>query len=144
MAWTWEEMIDAFRALGGAADNIAPGTGARGRGIFPVDRAEPVRLHLPENLLIAETDVEFVDGRLKIRDAAKCGQPEREFFEEYQNSFSWGGGGRSDCTAFSKAGQPVAGSSSLSCCAVVSTANNLSLVSSSFAAAQMARVKCST
>jgi len=103
MAWTWEEMIEAFRALGGAADNIAPGTGARGRGIFPIDRAEPVRLHVPENLLIAETDVEFVDGRLKIRDSARCGQPEREFFEEYQNVFSWGGEGRSDCAAFFEA-----------------------------------------
>jgi len=100
MAWTWEEMIAAFRALGGTADNIVQGSGTRGRGIFPIDRSQPIRLHVPENLLIPESDIEFVDGRLKIRDSAKCGRPEREFFEEYQNVFSWGGAGRSDCAAF--------------------------------------------
>jgi len=103
MAWTWQEMIEAFRALGGVADNIVQGTGARGRGIFPIDRTKPVRLHVPENLLIPEKDIEFVDGRLKVRDSSACGRPEREFFEEYQNTFSWGGAGRSDCASLVQA-----------------------------------------
>jgi len=100
MAWTWEEMIEAFRALGGTADNIVQGSGTRGRGIFPIDNTKPIRLRVPENLLIPEIDVEFVEGRLKVRDSARCGKSEREFFEEYQNIFSWGGEGRSDCAAF--------------------------------------------
>jgi len=57
-------------------------------------------LHVPENLLIPESAVEFLDGRLKVRDSAACEQPEREFFEEYQNIFSWGGAGRSECADF--------------------------------------------
>jgi len=107
MAWTWKEMIEAFRALGGVADNIVPGIGARGRGIFPIDRTKPVRLHVPENLLIPEKDIEFVGGRLKVSDSSACGRPEREFFEEYQNTFSWGGAGRLDCAAFVRSLDPL-------------------------------------
>jgi len=103
MAWTWKEMIDAFRALGGTADNVVQGEGTRGRGIFPIDRSKPIRLHVPENLLIPEKDTEFVDGRLKITDSVKYGKDEQEFFEQYQNTFSWGGSGRSERVALARA-----------------------------------------
>jgi hypothetical protein len=35
-------------------------------------------------------DIEFVDGRIEIKDSVEIGQREREFFEKYQNAFSWG------------------------------------------------------
>jgi len=100
MARTWEDMIETFRALGGTADNIVRGNGARGRGIFPIDKSKPARLHVPENLLISDDDIVFIDGRLKIRSSAAYGRSEREFFEEYQDIFSWGDTGRSECSAF--------------------------------------------
>jgi hypothetical protein len=90
MAYTWDEMIAEFRALGGTADNIVQASGPLGRGIFPIDRDKPIRLHVPENLLIPSSDIEFVEGRIGIKDSTGIGQPEREFFEKYQQAFSWG------------------------------------------------------
>ncbi|HEY2446908.1 MAG TPA: hypothetical protein VGI20_14325 [Rhizomicrobium sp.] len=100
MTWSWDEMIEAFRALGGTADNIVQRQGALGRGIFPADGGKPIRLLVPKNLLIPVDDIEFVDHRLKIRDSTIVGEPERNFCEKYENIFSWGGEGRADSVAF--------------------------------------------
>jgi hypothetical protein len=97
---TWDEMLSAFRALGGTADNISLGCGAYGRGLFPLLPGRPFRLRLPENLLFPIDDIEFVDGRIRIRDTARIAKPEREFFEVYENAFSWGGGGQSEAADF--------------------------------------------
>src|SRR5579864_4148845 len=96
MIYSWDDMIAEFRALGGTADNIVQASGPFGRGIFPIDRDKPVRLHVPQNLLVPESDIEFVEGQIGIKDSAGIGQPEREFFEKYQQAFSWGIA-RSDC-----------------------------------------------
>jgi len=100
MTYGWMEMVGEFRSLGGRADNLFPRNGSRGRGIFALDKAKPVRLRVPENLLVPVEDVEFVDDRLKVTESSKIGVRERDFFERYQNSFSWGGGGRADCASF--------------------------------------------
>jgi len=98
MAYTWDEMIAEFRALGGTADNIVQASGPLGRGIFPIDRDKPIRLHVPENLLIPSSDIEFVESRIGIKDSAGVRQPERDFFEKYQQAFSWGIA-RAECAA---------------------------------------------
>jgi hypothetical protein len=98
--WTWDEMLSAFRALGGTADNIRLGQGPLGRGLFPIDPARPIRLRLPENLLFPIDDIELVGERIRMRDRARIKEPEREFFEGYENAFSWGGGGRSESADF--------------------------------------------
>jgi hypothetical protein len=103
MSTPWDVILDEFRALGGKADNIALREGALGRGIFPVDRTKPVLLHVPGNLLIPVSDVELVNDRLRIKDSAEIGAPERAFFENYQDTLSWGGGGREDAIAFVEA-----------------------------------------
>lgn len=100
MAYEWDDMIEEFRRLGGTADNIVQRVGTRGRGIFPIDNTRPIRLHVPENLLIPQEDIEFVDDKLKIRESSSTGAAERDFVERYENTFSWGCGGRSDCAAF--------------------------------------------
>src|SRR5205085_2054568 len=93
-------MLEEFRKLGGTAENFVQRQGSRGRGIFPIDNTKPVRLRVPRNLLIPVEDIEFVDDKLRIRNSAAVGAAERKFVEEYENEFSWGGGGRSDCAAF--------------------------------------------
>jgi hypothetical protein len=93
-------MIGAFRALGGTADNIGLGHGTLGRGLFPLDAAKPVRLHVPENLLFAVEDVEFTDEGPRIGESTGVAKPEREFFENYEATFSWGGGGRAESAQF--------------------------------------------
>lgn len=100
MAYGWEDMVQEFRRLGGKADNIVQRVGTRGRGIFPIDSTRPIQLHVPENLLIPLEDIEFVDDKLKIRKTSAVGSAERDFVERYENTFSWGGSGRSDCAAF--------------------------------------------
>ena len=98
--WTWDKMLVSFRALGGVAENIRLGEGTHGRGLFPVNAAKPVFLRLPKNLLFPVDDIEFIDGRPRIRDATAIGRPERDFFAAYEESFSWGAGAREESANF--------------------------------------------
>jgi len=98
--WMWDAMLEAFRNLGGVAENIRLAYGPSGRGLFPVDREKPFRLRVPPNLLFPVSDILFTEGRIEIRPEAAIGAPEREFFARYQEDFSWGGTGRSAAAAF--------------------------------------------
>jgi hypothetical protein len=89
----WDELIGAFRELGGVAENVRLGRGALGRGIFVCDPAQPVKLHAPENLLFPASDLEIRDGQLVLKSTAKVGERERLFFEAYERHFGWGSGG---------------------------------------------------
>jgi hypothetical protein len=93
-------MIVEFRALGGVADNIEQRRGSLGRGLFPIDPTKPIRIAVPKNLLINVQDIVCENGLLRIKKGAKVGERERIFFESYQNEFSWGGEGKSDCEEF--------------------------------------------
>ncbi len=92
----WDDMLTVFRALGGTADNICLRNRERGRGIFPIDPGRPIAIQIPENLLIKLADVRFVDGKFRVRPESKATPGEIAFFENYENHFSWGGGGRSE------------------------------------------------
>ncbi|MDJ0513256.1 MAG: hypothetical protein QNJ62_07405 [Methyloceanibacter sp.] len=96
----WDEVIETFRALGGTADNVMPGYGARGRGLFPIDPDKPVRIALPENLLVDVEAVMFEDGKFRIRPEARVPDRERAFFEFFENELSWGDGGKAECEAY--------------------------------------------
>jgi hypothetical protein len=98
--WTWDEMLTAFRALGGVAENIRLGRGTLGRGLFVENPARPFQLRIPENLLIPVEQIAFVGDRMIIRPTAAVPDPEREFFDKYANAFSWGGGGQLEAEAF--------------------------------------------
>lgn len=88
--WTWPDMLTAFRALGGVAENIVNGTsGAR---LVAQDPAKPVSLIVPPNLCFALDDIDFVGGDMRLKEAANVGAGERAFFEGYSRAFSWGAG----------------------------------------------------
>lgn len=89
----WDDLIEAFRELGGVAENIRLGHGSLGRGIFVRDPAKPATLHAPENLLFPVDDVEIRDGQLRLKAQARAGERERLFFEAYERHFGWGAGG---------------------------------------------------
>ena len=93
---SWDEMIEEFRALGGVADNVCQREGAYGRGMFPLDPGRPVTLRAPENLLLDIADARFENGVFRIGPNSKKGAREKTFIETYQNTFSWGGGGRAE------------------------------------------------
>lgn len=105
----WKEMLDAFRALGGTADNVRLGQGALGRGLFPIDPQRPVRLHAPANLLMDEDWIVFENGALRLAPDAEIGTREREFFEGYQADFAWGSKGRAETVALLEAAQALPG-----------------------------------
>jgi hypothetical protein len=89
----WDDVLDEFRALGGTADNIRLGQGEFGRGLFPVDPARPIAIHVPENLLISVKDMVFADGKLQVGSNAKVNDRERAWLDRYQEDYAWGGGG---------------------------------------------------
>lgn len=96
----WDGLVQEFRALGGVLENVRLGQGTIGRGLFPIDPSQPVKILVPENLLFAVDDLEFVNGRLRVKKNGALPSSADKFFEEYQEGFSWGAGGRSDCEAF--------------------------------------------
>ena len=96
----WDALVEEFRALGGVLENVRLGRGAIGRGLFPVDPGQPAKILVPENLLFPVEELEFVDGRLRVKKKGDTPSREEKFFEEYQEAFSWGAAGRTDCEAF--------------------------------------------
>ncbi|HVU21208.1 MAG TPA: hypothetical protein VHE09_10785 [Rhizomicrobium sp.] len=103
----WDEMLAEFRALGGTAQNIRLGEGALGRGLFPVDPALPIRIHIPESLLLDISDVRFNGGVFGIAADSVFGTREKAFLESYENTFSWGGGGRREMERVFEQGQAL-------------------------------------
>jgi hypothetical protein len=91
--WSWDDMLEEFRGFGGVAQNIIRGEGPFGRGIFVADPGKPSRIFVPEILLIDANRIFFENEWLRVRGHG----PAEQFFERYQNTFSWGDGGREDC-----------------------------------------------
>ena len=104
-----DELLDEFRALGGTAENVRLGQGALGRGLFPIDPAKPVTVHVPENLLIDTKDVAFDGGKFRIRSGAHMGERERSWIENYQAELSWGDEGAAEVTRVFEAAQALPG-----------------------------------
>lgn len=87
----WEEMLEEFRALGGIADNVCLDDGPLGRGLFPIDRSKPIRVLIPEALLVdLKHAVIERDGIFRLHSDAPVGAREKAFLENYQRNFSWG------------------------------------------------------
>lgn len=89
----WNELLAEFRALGGTADNIRLGRGEFGRGLFPIDPARPVAVRIPENLLVAQKDMIFVNGVPRVGPGATVSDRERRWLDRYLEEISWGDGG---------------------------------------------------
>lgn len=98
--YSWAQMLDEFRQLGGTAENIKQRAGPRGNGIFAVDSSRPVRIHAPAHLLIDTRHVVLDGVDLVVAPDAAVPVETRQFFARYQKHFSWGACGRSDADAF--------------------------------------------
>jgi hypothetical protein len=100
MGWSWELMLHAFRGLGGRIDNVARKPGLSGRGLVPIDPEKPILIHVPTNLIVSLSDLEFADDRLRVKEDATSGIGERAFLEHYLNDVAWNGGGKAEATTF--------------------------------------------
>jgi hypothetical protein len=96
---SWDQMLQAFRAQGGIADNVEQRKGQYGNGLFPVDPSKPVRLHVPEHLLVDEEHIQRRGDALVLAEHAPVSDELRAFYESYQANFSWGAEGRKGAEA---------------------------------------------
>ena len=97
----WNILISKFRKLGGIADNICQRDGSKGRGIFPVKEGLKSRIFTPSNLIIKKEDIFLDNGKVRIKkEKQEYDYETREFFNYYQDNFSWGGGGKENTEVF--------------------------------------------
>jgi len=99
-SYSWKQMLADFRQLGGTANNVEQRRGACGNGLFPMDPALPVAIHVPDSLLIDDEKLVLVDGALEISPEADVPGDVRAFYAKYQKHFSWGADGRDHMEAF--------------------------------------------
>lgn len=97
---SWDEVLSAFRELGGIADNVCFREVNGRRGVFPVNPALPFSLFVPEQVTVSENDVHLVDDRLVVKQDAQVTPEVRRFFEAYHAFTSWSDGGKEDIESF--------------------------------------------
>ena len=85
--WTWDQMIEEFRALGGVADNVIQKKGEYGRVDIshrPVQACDGAGSRKP--VCSTSTKITFDNGALRIKkDAAGIGEREKKFFDMFEN-----------------------------------------------------------
>tara|TARA_Y200000002_G_C22643051_1_gene647907 strand:+ start:387 stop:1394 length:1008 start_codon:yes stop_codon:yes gene_type:complete len=98
----WGLLLSEFRRLGGIADNVCQKDGEYGRGIFPVNPSLKARIFTPSKLLVKKDDIYLEDNKLRIKKDKEYNQEIRDFFNFYQDNFSWGSGGKETTELFEK------------------------------------------
>ncbi len=99
-SWSIDEMFAEFRALGGTADNVEQREGPFGSGLFPVDPAQPVAVHIPAAMLVPSRHVIQEGIDLVVSPASHLDPQVKDFFTRYQRAFSWGGEARTSIETF--------------------------------------------
>ena len=98
----WDFLLSEFRRLGGIADNVCQKEGEYGRGIFSVNPSLKARIFTPSKLLVKKDDIYLKDNKLRIKKDKEYNQEIRNFFNFYQDNFSWGSGGKETTELFEK------------------------------------------
>ena len=102
MKENWDFLISEFRRLGGIADNVIQKEGKYGRGIFSVDPSLKVKIFTPKKLLVKKDDIFLENNKLRIKKDKEYDQEIRNFFNFYQDNFSWGSGGKETTVLFER------------------------------------------
>ena len=98
----WELLLSKFRRLGGIADNVCQKEGEFGRGIFSKNSNLRSRIFIPAKLMIKKDDICLEGSQLRIKKDKHYSKEFRDFFNYYQDNFSWGGGGKETTESFEK------------------------------------------
>lgn len=101
--YTWSQMLDEFRALGGKAENVEQRRGRYGNGLFPVDPEQPIHIAVPDHLLIDSDQLVLEGEALVVSPTVEVTPEVRGFIARYQKFFSWGAEGRRNVEAFESA-----------------------------------------
>ena len=86
----WDFLLYEFRRLGGIADNVCQKEGNYGRGIFSINPNLRSRIFTPSHLMIKKKDICLEEDQLRIKNQQEYSQEIRDFFNYYQDNFSWG------------------------------------------------------
>jgi len=88
----WETTVKRFNALGGVTDNVVLGEGAFGRGLFPKNFNQPIRMSIPNHLLCpTEWLVINAEGNLVLTDDCNWDAETKAFYLDYQHDYGIGG-----------------------------------------------------
>ncbi len=98
----WDSLVSKFRSLGGIAENVCQKEGKFGRGIFSISPSLRSRIYTPIKLMVKKEDICLEGNQLRIKKEKKYNQEIRDFFNYYQDNFSWGGGGKEIVESFEK------------------------------------------
>ena len=98
----WNFLLSEFRRLGGIAENVCQKEGEYGRGIFSINPSLKARIFTPSKLLVKKDDIYLEDNKLRIKKDKEYNQEIRNFFNFYQDNFSWGSGGKETTELFEK------------------------------------------
>lgn len=82
--WSAEEMLNAFRALGGTADNVCLDDQ---RELSARDPEQPILLLVPESLLFPLEAFELGGSSLRLKDAEAASPAVRNFLARYEDIF---------------------------------------------------------
>ena len=106
-SYSWDQLIDEFRSFGGIVENVVQRPGPYGLGLFPIDHDQPIKIIVPDHLLIPAENVALRDGQITLNQRNNFPEGYVEWFEIFQREYSWGADGRKSSAAF------VAGQTSL-------------------------------
>ncbi len=98
----WNFLLSEFSRLGGIAENVCQKEGEFGRGIFSINPKLRSRIYTPSNLLVRKSDIYLENNQLRIKKDSKYTKEIRNFFNYYQDNFSWGFGGKEITESFEK------------------------------------------
>ena len=84
-------ILETFRSLGGTADNIKLAYASAGRGLFPENQDRPIKIIVPEKLLVSPEWI-FLDkeNNLRLKAELRLEAQFVNFYENYQQFFGWG------------------------------------------------------
>ncbi len=98
----WEILLSEFRKLGGVADNVYQKEGDFGRGIFPINSNHISKIYIPFKIMIKTIDIYLEGNNIRIKKNKEYSKAVINFFNYYQDNFSWGGGGKEQVEFFEK------------------------------------------
>jgi hypothetical protein len=84
------EILEKFRALGGVAENIELRHGIHGRGLFPINPNQPVKIIVPTRLLASPNWLKLDrDNHIRVNPKLGLDPAYIDFYESYQRFFGW-------------------------------------------------------
>ena len=84
------EILEKFRALGGVAENIELRLGSYGRGIFPINPNQPIKIVVPTRLLVSPNWLKLDrDNHIRVNPKLDLDPAFIDFYESYQQFFGW-------------------------------------------------------